>query len=240
MEVIKYGKRTTIVTFDELVNYKTSVFIIECPKRIYIIDTFCGTKSMNEVIKIITNNEDKQIIVINTHSHWDHVWGNSVFKDEIIISCKLTRKYIIENWDDEYSKNKINIQGEAIQTLPNLTFQGKISFEEDGIEIFQAPGHTKDSISIYDRIENTLIVGDNLEKPIIYVENEDIQQYINTLKDYKKFENSKIFASHALGLNSADIDNTIDYLEGLREKREFNFQDEYVKKVHFSNRKYVK
>lgn len=174
MEVIKYGKRTTIVTFDELVNYKTSVFIIECPKRIYIIDTFGGTKSMNEVMKIINNYANKQIIVINTHSHWDHVWGNSVFKDEIIISCELTKKYIIENWNKEYSKNKKNIQGEAIQTLPNLTFEGKISFEEDGIQIFQTPGHTKDSISIYDRIENTLIVGDNLEKPIIYVENEDI------------------------------------------------------------------
>ena len=240
MEVTKYGKRTTIITFDELVNYKTSVFIIESSKRIYIIDTFCGTKSMDTVIKTINNYENKQIIVINTHFHWDHVWGNSVFKDEIIISCELTKKYIIENWANEYSKNKKSIQGKAIQTLPNLTFKGKINFEEDGIEIFQTPGHTKDSISIYDRIDNTLIVGDNLEKPIIYVENDAIQEYINTLKDYKKFENPKIFASHTLELNTTDIDNTIDYLEGLIEKREFNFKDDYVKKIHFSNRKYVK
>ena len=225
MEVMKYGKRTTIITFNELINYKTSVFIIECPKRVYIIDTFCGTNSMNEVIKTIEDYENKEIFVINTHSHWDHVWGNSVFKDKIIISSELTKK---------------NIQGKAIKTLPTLTFEGKINFEEDEILIFQTPGHTKDSISIYDKMENTLIVGDNLEKPIVYVENEDLLQYINTLKEYKKFDNAKIFASHTLELETVDIDITIDYLEGLRERKEFNFEDEYVKKVHQSNIKYVK
>lgn len=239
MEIEKYGKRTTLVTFNEINDFDTSVFIIECEKNVYIIDTFCGSKSMEKVKELIKDYASKRIIIINTHFHWDHIWGNCSFADEMIISSSLTHKLIEKNWDSEYSKNKKYIQGEAVKKLPNTTFEGKIFFENDGIEIFQSAGHTADSISIFDRVENTLFVGDNIERPIIYVEDENIEKYIDTLNNYKTYGNAKIFASHTIDIGTEDIENTIEYLIGLNKDKEFIFTDEYVQKVHRNNLEFL-
>lgn len=239
MKVEKYGRRTRIATFDELEEYDTSVFILEGKKKIYIIDTFCGIESMEKVKVLIGDRINKEIIVINTHFHWDHIWGNCVFENNIIVSSLLTKKMIEEKWEEEYKENKKYIQGEAVKKLPNLTFEGKIVFEEDGIEIFQSPGHTIDSITIYDRIDNTLIVGDNLERPLVYVESNDLKGYITTLERYKEYFPCKIFASHTLQLEYNDIERTISYLSKLMNRKEISFETKEEGRVHIYNRKFL-
>jgi cyclase len=86
MEIKKVGRRGTLFTFYDL-GIPTNVYVINAKQYVYILDTYLGPdimKMINQYIKEQYGN--KQVIVVNSHSHWDHVWGNSFFSPTIIIS----------------------------------------------------------------------------------------------------------------------------------------------------------
>lgn len=238
MEIKRISDNATAYIYDDLDDYITSVFFIECERKIFIIDTFCGTKSMKPILeRIRESSKEKQVVIINTHSHWDHFWGNCSFKKNDIISHELCRELINQSWDEQIREHGKYILGKAEKHLPNITFKERIIFHNEGIEVFHSPGHTRDSISVFDQEEKILYVGDNLEKPIIHVEDADIGSYVKTLQNYLNYKPSKIVASHTLYLTEADIEDTIDYLNNLVAKKEMNFQSQHMEKIHRQNLK---
>lgn len=240
MEIKRLGKKSNAYVYDDIKSYLTSAFLIEKKSKIYLIDTFCGSDSMEPIINEINKiSQDKEVIVINTHFHWDHVWGNCSFKGCNIISHELCRKLLDKFWEEQINKNGEYIFGKAEKQLPNITFKEKMIFEDDGIELFYSPGHTSDSISVFDREEKILYVGDNLEKPIIYVESNDVSTYIKTLKNYLTYNPKKIVASHTLEITKEDLINTIKYLKSLQANEEMEFESEYERKIHKENLKIV-
>lgn len=234
MENIKISKNSNVFIYNDIESYTTNVFLIEKKSKIFLIDTFCGPDSMMPIKKILEHN-NKEVIVINTHFHWDHVWGNSSFKKNIIISHELCRELLDKYWEEQLKKNEKYILGNIEKYLPNLTFKENINFYNEGIEIFYSPGHTIDSISIFDHDEKILYVGDNLEKPIIYVENNDIKTYIKTLNKYLDYKPKKIIASHTLNLTEENIHQTIKYLNDLKNGNKIEFENEYMRKIHIEN-----
>ncbi|WP_411681978.1 MBL fold metallo-hydrolase [Clostridium thailandense] len=234
MENIKISENCNVLVYDNIESYTTNVFLIEKKSKIFIIDTFCGTDSMIPIKKAL-EGKDKEVIVVNTHFHWDHVWGNCSFKENMIISHEKCRELLDKHWDEQLKKNEKYILGNAEKYLPNLTFDTSINFHDEGIEIFYSPGHTIDSMSIFDHDEKILYTGDNLEKPIIYVEDKDIETYIKTLKKYLDYKPKKIMAGHTLNLTEDNINQTIKYLNDLKNRCKIEFEDEYMRKIHAEN-----
>lgn len=232
MNIRNISDNSCVYIFDDIESYLTNVFVIEKESSFYIIDTFCGSDSMTPILNRLKN---KKIRVINTHFHWDHVWGNCCFKEWDIISHNYCRELLDVHWNDQINQNSSYITGIVEKWLPNVTFSEKVFFHDDGIELFYSPGHTKDSISIYDHNEKVLYAGDNLERPIVYVEDKDVSTYINTLKKYLEYNPTKIVSGHNIDLTIDDINNTIKYLEGLLAGEEMNFESEYMKKIHNQN-----
>lgn len=240
MRTEKINNITTVYIFNDIPDCSTNVFLIEKKSKFYLIDTFCGSDSMEPILKDIkANSLYKDMIIINTHFHWDHVWGNCCFKDKTIIAHQICRELLDTNWESQINENKQYVSGLAKKKLPNLSFQERLLFHDDGIEIFYSPGHTVDSISVFDHQEEVLYVGDNLEKPIVYVENNDIPTYINTLEDYLKYDAKMIMAGHTLDITKKDIFSTIEYLQSLLAGKEMIFASQYENQIHHQNLKMV-
>ena len=238
MKKEKITNRSTAYIYQDLGSIETFVYKIETPKKVFIIDTFCGSLSMEPIISDLSGVREKKIIIINTHFHWDHVWGNSAFNGEIISHCKC-RAYLEKYWEKQLEEEKKYLCGRAEKKLPTITFNDYLGFPEEGIELFYSPGHTADSISIYDHADNILYVGDNLEKPLIYVEDDDLETYINTLEQYKKYRPWLIMAGHSIRLKIDNVQETIDYLKKLKAGDELVFNTEYEQTVHENNRKVI-
>lgn len=234
MENIKISENCNVFIYDHIESYTTNVFLIEKKSKVFLIDTFCGADSMMPIKKAL-EGVSKEVIVINTHFHWDHVWGNCSFKENMIISHEKCRELLDKHWDEQLKKNEKYILGNTEKYLPNLIFNTNINFHNEGIEIFYSPGHTIDSISIFDHDEKILYAGDNLEKPIIYVEDKDIETYIKTLKKYLDYKPKKIMAGHTLNLTEDNINQTIKYLNDLKNGCKFEFENEYMRKIHSEN-----
>lgn len=220
MDIKKIGNRGVYFTFsegDSPMGYDTSVYLINCEDKLFLCDTHLGTKSMEVVIDYIRNNNlsSKEIIVFNSHSDYDHIWGNCSFPNSTIISHELCYLKMKEKGQYDLEKYSQAINGHAEIILPNLTFASKLTYSKDGIEFKYLPGHTVCSAICFDKIDSVLFVGDLVEAPNPYLNHYDIDGFINSL-EYIKNHPAKIKVSSHSGIvdNELIIEN-IKYLKNL-------------------------
>ncbi|OBZ08357.1 Zn-dependent hydrolase [Bacillus sp. FJAT-27264] len=211
MKIEKIKNRSVMFTTRTTSGWDLNVQLILGDKYNYIIDTGLGSLTV-AAIKEYIGHDTKPIIVINTHYHWDHIWGNSSLQDCMIISHKLCREMIEQNWETTFQKYNKYLEGEAEMHLPNLTFEQELYFPEDKIRLIYTPGHTVDSISVIDEVEKVINVGDNIGDsvdeivPSLYGEKED---YISTLLKYREMEFDTCISGHNIVLDKQVIDRIL-------------------------------
>lgn len=212
MEVIKVGKRSIVFKYD-LGDWNLYLHLIKGDKYNYLIDTGLGYGSIEPILEYL---DDKELIVINTHYHFDHIRGNDYFRDKAIISSEKCLKLIDENYDDDVEKSGKYATGPLTKCLPNLVFQDELYFVEDKIRLFYSPGHTEDGISIYDEIDKVLNVGDNIGDDMEYIVPSlqcDNATYLNSLNKYKELDVEHCVSGHNEVLGSEVFDLIIDKLD---------------------------
>lgn len=138
----------------------TNCFVVRGVARNYIIDTGFGSETSSAAMDLADGG--KPTIVINTHYHWDHIWGNGFFGNGIIIGHDRILAKIESEWDNMLGRNPECRAGTIEKKLPNLTFNAEMTFADDGIELFHTPGHSEDSISVFSRRDSVLFAGDNI------------------------------------------------------------------------------
>jgi len=167
METTKVTDRHIIFTTPENADYDVNLGLILGKKHNFIIDTGMGASNIYVILEYLKHigAASKPIIAVNTHAHTDHILGNWVLEDSLIVSHVLCRELIKQNWDGSLKKdieeNREYFDDEIRMCLPNMVFEGSVHFPEDGISLFHSPGHTEDGISVYDSVDKVLYIGDN-------------------------------------------------------------------------------
>ena len=160
-------------------------FLIVGAKRALLFDTGLGIARIREVVRRLT---DRPVTVMNSHTHFDHVGGNSEFAD-------------IRNLDSPYSRSSArgevseSVAGYARGTLAEDRVCGPLPAGLEGrgyrlprwevtghvgdgdqldlggrvVEIIVTPGHTPDSICLLDRANGLLFTGDTYYSGEIYL-----------------------------------------------------------------------
>lgn len=207
MKIEKISSRNIIFQY-KIADWDLNIQLIMGKKFNYIIDSGLGSSSTAPIMEYL-KNDSKPMILINTHFHWDHIWGNHSFKDCTIISHRLCRELILIKWDEMIDKNKQFIKGDIRMCLPNLVFEDTLYFPDDKIRIIYTPGHTTDSISVLDEEEKIINVGDNIGDTMDEIvpsigTNKDT--YINTLLRYKRIDFDTCISGHNVTLRKEVFD----------------------------------
>ncbi|MCX6271255.1 MAG: MBL fold metallo-hydrolase [Bacteroidetes bacterium] len=230
------GKRGWVLTFDNNKEWITNLYLCFAPDNIYLVDTYCGEDSMLPVLAFIRNQDvNKPLIIVNTHAHWDHVWGNSAFAGSPIIAHEQCALFLQQYWDQYLADFGQFRTGKVGKRLPDILIKDKWQHIEDEVEIKHTPGHTSDSISFYDKAGGVVFVGDNVESPLPYVESADLVQYQLTLNQYLAENYRTVLSSHAEKVDNELIRSNIDYIDNLRKGIPMEFDDPYASKVHQMN-----
>jgi glyoxylase-like metal-dependent hydrolase (beta-lactamase superfamily II) len=198
MKPIKISERNIMFTEPMGKDYNLNIGLIIGKHHNFVIDTGLGSGSIAPILKQLENSR-KPIIVINTHAHWDHVWGNWIFHNSMIISHVKCKELMDKYWDMAYNDFSEKKDGEVIKWLPNLIFEQSLAFSEENIEIFHTPGHSIDSISIYDRDDKVLYAGDNIgdtDKFIVPYIDTDIDTFKKLIETYKKYDFNLCISGH--------------------------------------------
>lgn len=99
MQIQKVKSRSVIFRDSPHPSWDLNIHLILGRKYNYIIDTGLGSGSVNYVKEYI-KLDHKPSIIINTHYHWDHIWGNSSFRGEMIIAHSSCREAIDAEWNE--------------------------------------------------------------------------------------------------------------------------------------------
>ena len=186
MKIEKLTPRNIIFT-DNLPEWNLNLHLIQGKHRNYLIDTGLGSAHMDE-IKAYLGEDKKPLVVINTHYHWDHIWGNHCFPGSVIIAHRICRGLIEEKWDEMLRDYGAFIRGDVVRCLPNYVFDDAMYFSDDKVRIFYTPGHKIDCISVLDEVDAVLNVGDNIgdtPEALVPEISTDIETYKKTLQLYK-------------------------------------------------------
>jgi glyoxylase-like metal-dependent hydrolase (beta-lactamase superfamily II) len=213
MEFRRISERGIIFPFDN--PYLTNVYIIDGRDQIIVCDTSLGPEPMSHVKQLISNLEStKQVVILNSHYHYDHVWGNCVFEDKSIYSHERCYAILRDEGKIALKEYANHMKGTVKLVLPNHMFQNRVIFEDGKIEFFYSPGHTADSSSCIDYVDRVLFVGDNVESPIPFLYDSDIEQYIATLTNYLTIDWKTMIASHdPVMKDDSLLKDNIEYLE---------------------------
>ncbi|GAB6108188.1 MBL fold metallo-hydrolase [Fusibacter bizertensis] len=218
MKIKQVGKRNFIFTYYVSQDWDLNLHLIIGEKYNYIIDPGISSQTLNPMINFARVRNQNPFMVINTHYHWDHIWANCFVKDTSIIAHKNCPSLIAKDWDVSIEKNKGYIKEELEMKLPTLTFEQELEFVEDQISIFYTPGHTNDSISVYDRVEQVLNVGDNLgDTPELLISELEceVDAYLKSLKTYQNLSPKIVVSGHNHLMEKDVFDKIIKQLSVL-------------------------
>lgn len=214
MEVIELSQRH-IIFKAELEGWDLHLHLIKAQHQNYLIDTGIGEKSLVPIWEYL-KGETKPLVIINTHYHWDHIYGNYHFSKNLIVSHQMCRELSFETWQESLVQAKAYTDEIAEMKLANLVFDHQLVFPEDDLFLFHTPGHTLDGISIYDAREGVLNMGDNLGDTydeIVPTLDSSKAVYLESLNKCKELE-PKICISGHCGIQKPDIlDKVIRELE---------------------------
>lgn len=147
------------------------MYLIDGPKKAMLIDTAFGLGNLKELVNMLTGG--KELIVANTHSHFDHAYGNAQFDEVFCSKAEVPSMKKINNphiWDylfDEQGKGKWAEfdKKDLIDWKPY-----KISGVEDNhlfdlgegylVELIPLHGHTPGQSGYYDHQNKILFCGD--------------------------------------------------------------------------------
>ena len=150
---------------------ETIGYLIVGQKRALLFDTGMG---IGDIKKITAELTKLPIIVLNSHTHDDHVGGNWEFDTVYGMNTDFTRKNAQGSREDaqaEITPDQIcgslpkGFDPKAYATRPwkiaAYTHDGE-RFDLGGrtIEVIATPGHTPDAISLIDRANGLLFTGD--------------------------------------------------------------------------------
>lgn len=162
MKIKQISERNFVFTFFDSPEWNLNLQVILGTHRNYIVDSGMGSHMLNPMINFIRLRNQKDIYIINTHFHWDHIWANRLKEAKEIIAHQTCGALIQANWEKDLIKNQAYVKETLTMQLPTLTFTDELDFTDDQIRLIHMPGHTSDSICVYDYLEGILNVGDNI------------------------------------------------------------------------------
>lgn len=201
MKIDRIKDRGIQFTYTTIDGWPLNMYLIRGERRDFIIDTGLGAPHVAEMAAHL--QPDKPAVIVNTHYHWDHVWGNGALPDALIVSHALCREMIASEWDDMMQENDRYCLGDVEMTLPDLVFQKELYFPEDRVRLLYTPGHTIDSISVLDERDGVLHIGDNIGDaggdvlPGLYC---DKHYYMDTLGIYGELDFDTCVSGHNIPL----------------------------------------
>jgi len=146
-------------------------YLIVGEKRALLFDTGMGISDIKKVTSGLTK---LPIIVLNSHTHDDHVGGNWQFPDVYGMDTDFTRKNAMGSLEDaqaEVTPDQIcgtlpaGFDPKTYVTRPwkitAVILDGdRLDLGARKLEVLATPGHTPDAISLIDRANGLLFTGD--------------------------------------------------------------------------------
>lgn len=181
-------------------DFTNTMVCVKGKKRAFLIDTGCGIGNIRDYAERLTGRE---ITVLTTHVHLDHIGGHSLFTDIYASEHEIKEEQSLRKNTYEERVKFLRAASENRQRFEELKSvlvkQEEFSYKplRDGMEFqlgntvlraVRVPGHTCDSYVYVDLQEQISFTGDAITPtPWIFMENgASVEEYREAVKGFQK------------------------------------------------------
>lgn len=145
-------------------NNEATGYVVVGKEKAAVIDTMNGFENVEHVVRKITN---LPLVLINTHGHCDHIYGNMYFNQKAFIGKKdegVAKEHLsFPEFKDFFKENKKKL---------NLK-KPRFSYAKDGdvfdlggitLKVIDFPAHTPGGILLLDAQDRVLFTGDSINR----------------------------------------------------------------------------
>jgi glyoxylase-like metal-dependent hydrolase (beta-lactamase superfamily II) len=189
------------------------------PARAFVIDTLTRPQDMDPVLELLAARAgERRTVVVNTHHHWDHVYGNAAFPGVDIVAQSACPRLILQH--STTTDESVPLQPPEGVPLPTITFGDRLTYgdEAETVHLIHTPGHSEDSLVVFLTAARLLFAGDTLEWPLpSFAQRDGKDVWIHTLRQLKQLPVELIVPSHGPAMGRALIDANERYINGVYE-----------------------
>ncbi|MBR2924205.1 MAG: MBL fold metallo-hydrolase [Clostridia bacterium] len=186
---------------------ESTCYLIEGQTHAMLIDTVNGQEDLRAIVEKLTK---LPVIVVNTHGHGDHIFGNVYFDEAWMhpADFQLAEMFM------DYAKEEMAKQGLKPCPLKPLAIGQVFDLGDLALEVVALDGHTPGSIGILDRKDRILFTGDGVNTHL-WMQLEgcstlaELRQMLINLKEQHGSEFDYILHGHDKGLREAVV---VDWL----------------------------
>jgi hydroxyacylglutathione hydrolase len=144
--------------------FETNAFIIACPETrlAVVIDPAPG--SFLNMNTYLTENQLTPLMILLTHSHWDHIGDTSFFKKNYKIPVYVHALDAANLEKPGVDRLPLFIEIEGVKPDHFLNDNDVISIGNLELVVIWTPGHTPGGVCFFNPQNNVLISGDTLFK----------------------------------------------------------------------------
>jgi len=129
-----------------------------------VIDCGCYTKQeFNNLTDLIEDNKLEPVLLLNTHCHLDHIFGNGMFLEKYGIGALCHSKEERNRQNAVMIAQLFGLQMDPPPEPSGLIDDGDImSFGSVELKVLHTPGHAPGCLAFYIEQENKIFTGDTL------------------------------------------------------------------------------
>jgi glyoxylase-like metal-dependent hydrolase (beta-lactamase superfamily II) len=166
-----WDSRIRVFECDKLVR----AFVVSTRRLTVVIDTLLGPQAGRWLLSAALEGGGggrpaPPLVVLNSHSDWDHYWGNQAFPVPIVGSYLSPRRVMESHGPRELVRKRQEDAAsfaEVVPTPPSVLIEGRGSVDGGDLTfvLLPTPGHRPDHLAVWVPEIRTLFAGDAVEDP---------------------------------------------------------------------------
>ena len=211
-------------------------YLIVGDRRAVLFDAGTGQRDIRHVVESLT---DLPVTFVPSHLHYDHIGNEVVFDNTALVDLPHLRARVVDNQLPLSSAEHFGqVEGYPLPTLKInewLEPNGRLDLGGRSLLVLYTPGHTDDSISLYDQTAGYLFAGDFLYPGELYgfLPNSNLGDYLQGTETVRAATGStlRVFGAHrddVLGLPELGLDTVVRLQQTLRQIQAESLEPEGV------------
>lgn len=199
-------------------------------ERALVQDTHVSLAHARLIRETLEAEGAREIVVLLSHWHLDHVAGTEVFADCEVLATARTAAHLERRREAIEAGTLGGPPAIAPLTMPTRTFEGRMDFAlgPRRLELIEANIHSDDAALVWDPAARLLLAGDTVEDTVTYVdEPEQFPAHLRDLDRLLALEPEHVLPAHgdpdviaAGGYGPGLLRATQDYIRFLQRCRE--------------------
>ncbi|HJZ61543.1 MAG TPA: MBL fold metallo-hydrolase [Miltoncostaeaceae bacterium] len=197
-------------------------------RHVVLVDTMSAPEEAEAVLDLLADDvAGRSLVVVNTHQHYDHTWGNAAFdpggRHPAPIVAHTLGAEIARSPEAAAELARRQAEGPRFARVrivaPTVTVDGGAVIDAGGltVELVPTPGHTRDHLAAWIPEIRTLLAGDAAEHPFPYAERpEDLPELVASLDRLAALDPAVVIPCHGGTSDPGLLLRNLDYFAALR------------------------